>query len=139
VFCALSDEVDGGAVAGAGEGGVGPFASEGGWSTDHAGPGDGGALGAVGGEGVAVFEVVGYVLSIKRPRLAGVGLNDHRTGGRADRDDCCERAVLDVLLPVVLTGDDPVAAGIFVPTDDRGGGGDGSVLDEFDADGAVER
>jgi hypothetical protein len=57
----LADDLQHGLVACAGTGGVGPFAGEPLGKANHCGPGHGGALGAVAGEGVGVFDVLGDV------------------------------------------------------------------------------
>ena len=129
VVWALADEVDGGVLARAGEGGVGPFAGEVCGAADDGGPGEGGALGAVSGQRVGVLEVSGRVVGVDRPRLAGVGLEDDRPVVM-DCSDGGERAVIEVVPAVVAARDDAVTGGVFAAGDDRTGGSEGSVRDE---------
>jgi hypothetical protein len=76
-FCALANQVDGRGVSRAREGGLGPFAGELIGAARDAGPLDGGALGAVGGERVGMFEIAGDVFVVEGSWFAGIGLEQH--------------------------------------------------------------
>jgi hypothetical protein len=56
-----------------------------------------------------VFEVLGDVVGVERPALAGVGGDRDRAGAGVGVGDVAEDAVVDVVVAVVASGDDALA------------------------------
>ena len=92
----LGDDVETRLKAGAGEGGVGPFAREFGGSPDDDRRGDGRALRAVAGEGVGVLEMLGGVAGVQDALVAGIGGEAEGAGVVVDLGDGGQGAVVDV-------------------------------------------
>ena len=138
VSVGLADHVQPGALAGARERGVGPFASELVGAADDDGPFDGGALGAVAGERVGVLDVAAHIGEIKLALVAAVGLDDHPVGAVVDLEDSGEGAVVDVGVAVVAPGDDPVTSGELAVTHHDAAAGQAAVVSEPLAGSVVE-
>lgn len=93
-------------ISSAGECGVRPFVGELKRSADYGGPLQGGALGAVAGERVGVFEVLGCVAGVQQAALARVGAGGQCAGAVVDVGDGDEGAIVDLPVAVVAAGDD---------------------------------
>ena len=103
----LACEVEAGLCPCAGAGDVAPLCECALVVEQDEGAFDGGALGGVAGEGVAVLEVLGRVARVERAEGAAVGPQRERL--RADVDDGCADAVADAEALVVAAAEDAVA------------------------------